>query len=150
MKITKASVSWDGIVANLNRALKEWHPEDFKKESEYRDSLLAYLRECAPDARITREYRHLGTTVDLFLEWPGFFGKDAVFIELKRNLTHKAQLDRLIGQIECLQPKKHNIVVLLCGETDQSLLERLKEHYEHYGWTVHIFVQKPAALGASG
>lgn len=59
----------------------------------------------------------------------GFFGSTEVFVELKRNLTSKSQLDRLVGQIESLQPKKNFIVVVLCGETNPALLSRLKEKY---------------------
>ena len=60
------------------------------------------------------EYRHLGTTIDTFVQWNGILSGDQVFIELKRNLTQKAELNRLIGQIDDLQPEEHNIIVVLC------------------------------------
>jgi hypothetical protein len=44
-KITKASLAWDGLLANLCRAIMAWNPSAFSKEAEYRDSLAAYLRE---------------------------------------------------------------------------------------------------------
>jgi hypothetical protein len=148
-KITKASLAWDGLLANLCRAIKAWNPSDFSKEAEYRDSLAAYLRECAPDARVQTEYRHFGTTTDIHFEADGFLGDHNAFIELKRNLTQKSQLDRLIGQTEILQPRKHNVIIVLCGATSPALLDRLKKQYmSHLAWTMRI-VEKPSAAGAS-
>lgn len=131
-KITKASVAWEGLLASLSREVNDWNPENFDKETEYRDSLAAHLRACAPDARIEKEYRHIGTTIDIYFEWQGFLDKDHVFIELKRNLTQKSQLDRLIGQTEGLEADKHKIIIVLCGKTDSALLDRLKAKYKRY------------------
>jgi len=109
---------------------KEWHPQLLPTELKYRDSFVAYLRERLKDAkRIEPEYRHLGTTTEIYVEQSGFFGSSAVFIELKRNFLSKAQLDRLVGQIESLEPKKNFVVVILCGETNPALVARLKEKY---------------------
>src|SRR5260370_34946270 len=49
---------------------------------------------------------------------------------MKSNLHQKAQYDRLVGQIESLEPGKNAIVVVLCGETNPSLVTRFKEKYE--------------------
>jgi hypothetical protein len=128
---------------------KEWQPPLLPTELKYRDSFIAYLRERLQDARrVEPEYRHLGTTTDIYVEQSGFFGPSAVFVELKRNFTSKAQLDRLVGQIESLEPKKHFIVVLLCGETNPSLVSRLKERYkcaEDYplNSNVRVIVKEP-------
>ncbi len=109
---------------------KEWQPQLLPTELKYRDSFVAYLRERLKNAkRIEPEYRHLGTTTDIYVEQSGFIGSSAVFIELKRNFLSKAQLDRLVGQIESLEPKKNFIVLILCGETNPALVARLKERY---------------------
>jgi hypothetical protein len=129
-QITKASVAWDGILANIYRLIDDWNPEEFEREREYRDSLAAYLRECAPSARIECEYRHLGTTIDIYVELDGFLGTHRVLIELKRNLTVKAEYNRLVGQIEDMVPAKHNIVIALCGDTSAGLFDRLKATYK--------------------
>ena len=51
-----------------------------------------------------REYRHLGTTIDFYVSFPGLlFGKHEVYAELKRKLDRKGELDRLVGQIEGLK-----------------------------------------------
>jgi hypothetical protein len=113
----------------VTKLIHEWKPDEQPTELKYRDSLLAFLRERLKDAKIEREYRHSGTTTDIYVRQSGFLGTSEVFVELKRNLVQKAQLNRLIGQIEDLQPKRNHIVVVLCGETDPALLSRLKEHY---------------------
>jgi hypothetical protein len=58
-------------------------------------------------------------------------------VELKRDLTQKAQLDRLVGQIASLSLDKNFIIVVLCGETNPALLSRFKELYrlDHVLWS---------------
>jgi hypothetical protein len=149
-KITRLSLAWDGLVANLCRAINRWNPPELGKETEYRDSLAAHLKECAPDARIQIEYRHLGTTTDIYFECDGVFGSHKAFIELKRNLTQKSQLDRLIGQTEHLKPRKNNVIIIvLCGDTAPGILDRLREQYKaHLGWNIRI-IEKPNSARAS-
>lgn len=113
-------------VVNL---IQEWQPERLPKELKYRDSLANFLRERLPRAIIEKEYRHSGTTSDLYVECSGFLRSSEVFIELKRNMLQKNQLDRLVGQLESLNPRKHRIIVVLCGETKPELLTRLRLHY---------------------
>lgn len=139
-KITKAAVAWDGLQANLCRAISEWSPQDFQREKQYKDSLASYLRECAPDARIQCEYRHLGTTTDIYVEFDGLIGTDRVFIELKRNLIRKSELNRLVGQIDDLKPEENNLIIVLCGDTAAGMLDRLKAKCN--GWRPSL-VYKP-------
>jgi hypothetical protein len=114
---------------SVTKLVQEWHPELLPTELKYRDSLTLFLRGRMPDAKVETEYRHSGTTVDIYVKQPGFFGSSEVFVELKRNLLHKAQLDRLVGQIEGLQPGKNAIVVILCGGANPALITRFKEKY---------------------
>ncbi len=109
--------------------IRDWHSEVLPTELKYRDSLTGFLRAGLGNAKIENEYRHEGTTIDIYLKLPGFFSSTEVFIELKRNLLQKAQLDRLVGQIESLKPGKNNIIVVLCGESNPALVTRLKEKY---------------------
>lgn len=108
----------------------EWKPDVLPTELKYRDSLAALLRQKLSDAKIEIEYRHSGTTTDIYVKRAGFFGTSEVFVELKRNLLHKAQLDRLVGQIESLEPQRNWIIVVLCGETNPALVTRFKERYK--------------------
>jgi hypothetical protein len=111
------------------KSLKDWQPKALPNELKYRDSLLVHLREKLPKEKIEPEYRHLGTTTDIYVKQESFFGSSGVFVELKRNLQSKAQLDRLVGQVESLEPKKNAVLTILCGETNPALLSRLKERY---------------------
>ena len=114
---------------SVNKWVKAWQPPVLPTELQYRNSLTELLREKLPKAKIETEYRHSGTTIDIYAKEPGLFGSTEVFVELKRNLLHKAQLDRLVGQIESLQPGKNAILVVLCGDTNPALVTRLKEKY---------------------
>ena len=115
---------------NVLKAVNKWQCGPLPKESEYRDSLISYLREQLKDTRVESEYRHLGTTTDIYVKQAGFFGSSEVFVELKRNLTSKTEFDRLVGQIEGLEPTKNFIIVVLCGQTKPMLLARLRERYK--------------------
>lgn len=138
-------------VVNL---IHEWRPERLPKELKYRDSLAAFLRERLPRAIVEKECRHSGTTSDLYVECSGFLRTSEVFIELKRDLMQKNQLDRLIGQLESLNPRKHRIIVVLCGETKPELLTRLRLHYashadEYFGLNTMAIVVKAMAARAA-
>jgi hypothetical protein len=142
--INNVTITWDGLLANLCRAIDDWNPEQFATERDYRDSLLAHLRSCAPGARIESEYRDSGTTADICVEWDRLLGTERVLIEMKRNLNTKAEYNRLVGQITDMKPGKNNIIVLLCGETSAEWLDRLKAIYKP-SWlppTMAILVQK--------
>jgi len=52
MKITKAAVAWGGIVTALVQTIEAWTPKRCATELEYRDELVRYLRDCAPDGRV--------------------------------------------------------------------------------------------------
>ena len=112
---------------SVSKLVKEWQPVSLPTELKYRDSLVPLLRERLQEQIIVTEYRHNGTTVDIYSKQSGFFGSSEVFVELKRNLLHKAQLDRLVGQLESLSPGDNAIVVILCGQTNLALSTRLIE-----------------------
>jgi hypothetical protein len=143
-KINKATVAWEGLKSRVCYVIKDWTPGDLKNERAYRDSLAEYIQECAPEAHIECEYRHLGTTIDIFVKWKGIFSDDQIFIELKRNLTQKTEFNRLVGQIEDLQPEKHNVIIVLCGTTSPALLNRLKEKYQ--SWSPSMLTKPSTAI----
>jgi hypothetical protein len=129
-KIDKLSVSFNGLLPVISKAIGEWKPPKLKSEIAYRDDLLAYLRAIVPeDARVEREYRHRGTTMDLWLGWKGVLSSDELAFELKLNFKKKTDFDRLIGQIEGLEPRKNKTLLVLIGETDLGLLGRVQEKY---------------------
>ena len=130
MALTKADVAFSGLIPNLIRLIGDWQPGGLASELKYRDSALQFIRNNVPsDCRVEREYRHNGTTTDIYLKWNGVFFNGEVFVEVKRDLNKKATLDRLVGQVESLEPGKRNIVIVLVGDTDEGLLRRLRAKY---------------------
>jgi hypothetical protein len=104
------------------KLVQQWEPGVQPTELKYRDSLVAFIRDNLKDSKIETEYRHRGTTVDIYVKKPGFLSSSEVFVELKRDLKQKAQLDRLVGQIASIGPDKSAIIVVLCGETHPALV----------------------------
>ena len=131
----------------VSKLVKEWQPDTLPTELKYRDSLLGFLREGMKNATVEPEYRHIGTTIDIYVKQSTFWDTTEAFIELKRNLTAKTQLDRLVGQVESLRPDKNNIVVVLCGDTNPTLISRFKEKYHLDGsvlWSrVALIIKTP-------
>ncbi len=119
-------------MASLEKAIEEWKPKTDTTELGYRASLVAHLRKCAPEARVEPEYRHSGTTADICFKWDGIVFPSEAFVELKRNLHQKPQYDRLVGQIEGLDPRRNRIIIVLCGETNPTLADRLRHHYKDF------------------
>jgi hypothetical protein len=117
---------------SARKLIEEWQPLELPTELKYRDSLAAFFRERLDGSTVETEYRHNGTTTDIFLKQSGLLFSTEVFVEMKRNLHSKTELDRLVGQIERLNPKKNHIIVLLCGETNPALADRLKDQYRAY------------------
>lgn len=130
--LNKVNVAWSSLLLKVVDVIRnEWQPSKLGSELQYRDSLAAFLREVGGSAHIETEYRHAGTTTDIYLKWDGIISSDAVFIELKYNLRQKTEYDRLIGQIEQINPAKRNLIVVLCGDQhDENLVARLRERYK--------------------
>lgn len=129
-RLTKFSVAWNGIVPAFESRIRQWRPALQDGELEYRNALYDQFRKILPDdCVIQKEYRHFGTTIDIWIKWTGIFTTGDIGFELKLNLTKKSEFDRLIGQIEHMEPTKTNIVVLLIGQTDETFLMKLRHKY---------------------
>jgi hypothetical protein len=126
----KVEVSENEIVPLLATLLGDWHPAALRKELAYSNALASHLRAVLPDhVQVDREYRHEGTTCDIRI---ANRADDEVFLELKWQLRKKAECDRLIGQVEGLKPRKNKIIVVLVGTTNETLLGRLKAHFNSH------------------
>lgn len=129
-KLSKGSVAWNSLMPSLENLIKNWQPPKLNKELSYRDSLYDVLKNAIPeDCVIQKEYRHHGTTIDLWLKWRGLLSVTEVGFELKLNLTKKSEFDRLIGQTEGMEPSKTNIVIVLVGQVDDAFLMKLRHRY---------------------
>lgn len=139
-KIEKVDVSWNGLLPVIAKLIGEWKPPKFSTEANYRDDLFKFLREHVPDdAKVEKEFRHRGTTMDLWLGWKGVIDNDELAFELKVNLKKKTDYDRLVGQIEGLDPKNFKTIVVLIGKTDEILLGRLKHKYAELLSSAYMF-----------
>jgi hypothetical protein len=71
-KIDKLTVSLNGLLSAFVKFVEAWQPPELKAETAYRDHLVEHLRAAVPeDARVEREYRHRGTTIDIYVSWKG-------------------------------------------------------------------------------
>lgn len=125
----------EGLRKGLLRILTNWQPPTMKTESEYRNALFERLRTALPEsAKIEKDYRHGGTTVDVYVRCrEGLPASDTeVLFELKRNLTKKSEFDRLVGQIEGLDPRENIVFVVLFGKRNPALVGRLKKQYAEF------------------
>ncbi len=121
-----------GVITGVIESLKGWEPVGCKRELDYHISLEAKLRAKFPDAHIEREYRHNGTTADLMFMRSALLGKVALLIEVKRDLVKKAEYDRLVGQVMAISPASYNVMVILCGKTDEKYVSRFLETFKEY------------------
>jgi hypothetical protein len=133
MNISKLAVTWEGLLSAVAGLVGQWKPPLLKNEVAYRDHLLSLIRSAVPpDTKVEKEYRHHGTTIDIWVRWVGLVLNGELALELKVNLKKKTEFDRLVGQIESLSPETNAVLVVLIGETDQSLLGRLQEKYARF------------------
>jgi hypothetical protein len=139
---------------NVYKLIKQWQPDDLPAEARYRDSLVEFLKEKLSRATIVKEYRHNGTTTDIYVKRQGILGSSHVFVELKRNLRKKSDLDRLMGQLRYLKPKSNYVIVVLCGDTEPAFVDLLRQEYSNVfgeleGFRTFAVVLKKLAARAS-
>jgi len=122
-----------GTSERVSRIVREWHPKkEYRSEAGYRDELLTFIRKelkkgtmwGPPERhRIRKESgRHLA---DIGID-------EKIGIELKRNLNSQSSLDRLIGQIRRFMRSYGYIIVVLCGEVNEGILDELKIEFKEY------------------
>lgn len=117
--------------SNVKTYVENWTPmKGHSKESEYRDDLLNYLRENLNQPGVfQKEYiikKESGRSFADIVVHDGR-ARDGVGIELKYNLKNKSQTDRLYGQLDEHLKAYHDVLVVLCGNTNQEQLYYLKE-----------------------
>ena len=135
-QISVANVMWGGLLAAVETFIGRWRPNDLRGELQFRNDLFERLKSAVPsNAVVQKEYRHLGTTIDLWIQWKGFIFDTEFGLELKVNLTKKTDFDRLIGQIESMDPSITKIIVVLIGRTDDSHIMKLRHRYSKHIYT---------------
>jgi hypothetical protein len=130
-RITKLAIGWNGLLESVAKCVGEWRPTKQSKETAYSRLLAEYLRQSLPeDAHVECEYRHAGETLDLYVLYSGIVSDDEVFIEVKRRLSRKSELNRLVGQISSLHPAKNKMLIVIIGDSDIQLIGRLRRQFK--------------------
>jgi len=122
-----------GTSERVSRIVKEWRPKkEYRSEAGYRDELLTFIRKelkkgtmLGPSERhrIRKESgRHLA---DIGID-------EKIGVELKRNLNSQSSLDRLIGQVRRFMRSYDYIIVVLCGEVNEGILDELKIEFKEH------------------
>lgn len=110
---------------DIRDALKTLNVPALKTEAQYEKAIYDHLHTVFPLDVFHRQYAYAKTKADIYVE----FHKGAhVVVEVKRNLTTRAEYHRLIGQSwEYMREWQAELVVCLCGECDPSLIKLVAE-----------------------
>lgn len=118
--------------------IKRWGPKKkYSKEAGYRDGLIEFIRRelkrgqqnillGPPRTHLVKKEsgRHLA---DIGID-------EDIGVELKLNLRRKAEMDRLEGQVSGFTREYRCIIVVLCGEVSEEIVDELKYRFKRsYG-----------------
>lgn len=126
--LDKIKMAWDNV-SHVENLIKEWKPKGCKTERDFKEDLFKYLEKKLEGIEIIRESGKERVRVDLAVG-------NKTFIEFKKDLKDTGQLQRLLGQLEIYSNKLDNIIVVICGEADKSLLKQLVDKKKAYDWNV--------------
>lgn len=111
------------------RIVKDWAPkEEYSIEEGYRNELMSYLRQelnrVGPFEFAPRKHKiqkeHGRSLADIAVD-----GK--IGIELKKDLKSRPAIDRLRGQVSRFRKDYSDIILVLCGNIDESAYEEVRE-----------------------
>ena len=114
--------------------IKRWAPKKkYSKETEYRDDFMEFIRRelkrsqqdilfGPPRTHLVKKEsgRHLA---DIGID-------EDIGVELKLNLRRKAEMDRLEGQVSGFTREYSCIIVVLCGEVSEEIVEELEYRFK--------------------
>lgn len=100
--------------------IDSWTPRRCSTHSEYQNSLSTYLRDNLNGPRITKEYKIERTAIDIVVG-------DKVAVEIKVGFNKTNEYHRLKGQLEDYAREFSRIVIVLCGELDEDLVDKLED-----------------------
>jgi len=119
------------LYADVIRFIKSWQPQKkYGGELQYRDDLMEFLRDSlnrsdspfmlSPAKRVSIRKEDGRGLCDIAVD-------RRIGIELKKDLSKKAQINRLVGQIVDYKREYEDIVIVLVGETNKDALDGLKD-----------------------
>lgn len=112
--------------------INRWNPkESYPTEPKYRDDLMNYMRKCysnnqspfSPQKRISVRKEAGRGYCDIAVD-------RRIGVELKKDLSKKSQINRLIGQIVDYKREYDDIIIVLIGNTSLDALDGLNDSIE--------------------
>ncbi len=115
---------WNNVDAVVS-LIQRWKPENCKIEKDYEKSLYEYLHKEFDTIQVTKQYAKGRIKADIVIG-----GEKGIIIEIKRNLTTRAEYQRLIGQLVEYKEWAGSVIVLLTGSIDLNFKKQLDEFAE--------------------
>ncbi|MCS3901774.1 hypothetical protein [Methanococcus voltae] len=115
-----------GYYDKVYREIRNWKPSKrYKSEKGYQEDLFKHLKKNLNNGPFT-----LGNTsvrMEAGRNLCDIVVEKNIGIELKKDLTTKAKVDRLLGQVNrYLEEYQEGVIIVLVGNTSESKLEDLK------------------------
>jgi hypothetical protein len=125
-----------GLVQETTQFIEEWVPmKKYHFEAKYLDDLKAQLqRKFTPDKPYYAAIKKSSVTIedgeglDIAIRKKAGLEEEQVGIIFKKDLQQLAELQRLIAQIEKEVVQFKNILVVLYGDTDGEIQEKLNSY----------------------
>jgi hypothetical protein len=127
--------------------VRNWRPEkEYGKETDYRDDLVRYLRKKLNEGQSMFGLGPAEKHVIQIESGRGLadIGIDKkIGIELKLNLDKKKERNRLFGQVKDYMEGYQYIIIVLCGQTNESEYEQLHDDFKGYSDMNILEPQRP-------
>lgn len=107
-----------GTVATI---IKQWNPGECTTEKEFEKSLVKELQEKLKGKKIITQYGSGKQKVDIVVQ-------DELPIEIKKDITSNAVLQRLLGQIEQYLVNWKYLLLVVCGDISPDYLVMLEAY----------------------
>ena len=98
------------------KLVREWSPDECASEKGCEDSLYVFLHDRLDEMQIIRQFGRGRARVDLMVA-------EKVMVELKYTLTSTSEYQRLVGQLVEYKNWHKDILLVLVGDTERSLLK---------------------------
>ncbi|MGH7596107.1 MAG: hypothetical protein ACREOI_07120 [bacterium] len=115
---------WNNVDAVVS-LIQRWNPKNCKTEKDHEKSLYEYLHKEFDTIQVTKQYAKGRIKADLVIG-----GEKGIIIEIKRNLTARAEYQRLIGQLVEYKEWAGSVIVLLAGSIDLNFKKQLEKSSE--------------------
>jgi|SRR5713101_1486230 len=106
------------------KLIDAWHPRGCKTEKDLERSLHKHLEKNLPDTDVQKQYASGRVKGDICVD-------HEILIELKGGLKSKAQVQRLLGQLDFYAAQwEKEVVVIVCGDSQRDLVRQVAAKVE--------------------